>query len=55
MKTYGAIMIMILMGWGAMANTVKGKVVTVVDGNTVEIVSEDNETYKVVLAGIDPG
>ncbi len=53
MKTYGAIMIMILMGWGAMANTVKGKVVTVVDGNTVEIVSEDNETYKVVLAGID--
>lgn len=53
MKTFGSIMIMVLMGWGAIANTVKGKVVSVVDGNTLEIVSEDNETYKVVLAGID--
>jgi len=53
MKTFGAILMMVLMGWGVLANTVKGKVVSVVDGNTLEIVSEDNETYKVVLAGID--
>ncbi|HRJ29481.1 MAG TPA: thermonuclease family protein [Cyclobacteriaceae bacterium] len=53
MKIFGAIVMMLLIGWNAVANTVKGKVVSVVDGNTLEIVSEDNETYKVVLAGID--
>ena len=32
---------------------VSGKVVTVIDGNTVEVVAEDNETYKVMLYDID--
>ena len=53
MKTLSAIIIFSLAGLISLANTVRGKVVSVVDGNTLEIVSEDNETYKVVLAGID--
>lgn len=53
MKTLGAFLVMVLTGYGVMANTVKGKVVSVVDGNTLEIIAEDNETYKVVLFGID--
>jgi micrococcal nuclease len=32
---------------------VDGKVVSVVDGNTIEILSKDNLRYSVVLAGID--
>ena len=53
MKTLSAVIIFSLAGLISLANTVRGKVVSVVDGNTLEIVSEDNETYKVVLAGID--
>lgn len=30
-----------------------GKVVTVIDGNTVEITTPENETYKILLHGID--
>ena len=30
-----------------------GKVVTVIDGNTVEIATVENETYKILLHGID--
>ncbi len=30
-----------------------GKVVTVIDGNTVEVIGADNETYKLLLNGID--
>lgn len=30
-----------------------GKVVSVLDGNTIEIVTGANESYKVVLAGVD--
>jgi endonuclease YncB( thermonuclease family) len=30
-----------------------GKVVTVIDGNTIEVLGEDKETYKIVLAGVD--
>ena len=30
-----------------------GKVVTVIDGNTVEVVAEDHSTYKILLHGID--
>lgn len=32
---------------------ISGKVVTVIDGNTVEVVGEDKETYKIMLHGID--
>lgn len=31
----------------------KGKITTVIDGNTIEILSSDGETYKVLLHGID--
>ena len=31
----------------------KGKVVNVIDGNTFEMIAEDNETYKVMLFGVD--
>lgn len=34
-------------------NDIKGKVVSVIDGNTVEVLSDSKEQYKVVLAGID--
>ncbi len=34
-------------------DVISGKVVTVIDGNTVEVMSEDNETYKIMLHGID--
>jgi len=30
-----------------------GKVATVIDGNTIEIVTSENETYKIMLHGID--
>ncbi len=32
---------------------IKGKVTTVLDGNTIELVTEENELYKIQLAGID--
>jgi micrococcal nuclease len=32
---------------------ITGRVVSVIDGNTVEMVGEDNETYKIMLQGID--
>jgi hypothetical protein len=30
-----------------------GKVVDVVDGNTIEILTDENEAYKIELAGVD--
>ncbi len=35
------------------ANTVRGKVVSVVDGNTLEVISAEDEMYRIVLVGID--
>ncbi|MBX2970992.1 MAG: thermonuclease family protein [Cyclobacteriaceae bacterium] len=35
------------------ANTIRGKVISVVDGNTLEVISAKDETYRIVLAGID--
>jgi len=32
---------------------ITGKVVTVIDGNTIEMVTAENEKYKIVLHGID--
>jgi micrococcal nuclease len=32
---------------------ITGKVTSVVDGNTIEVLGEDNSTYKIVLAGVD--
>lgn len=46
--------ILIIVGYSSCAaNEVKGKVVGVLDGNTVQIISEAKDEYKVVLAGID--
>ena len=30
-----------------------GKVIAVIDGNTIEVLSKDNETYQIVLDGVD--
>lgn len=35
------------------AESIVGEVTSIYDGNTVEILSRDNVTYKVVMAGID--
>lgn len=32
---------------------IKGKIISVIDGNTIEILTGDQETYKVLLHGID--
>ena len=32
---------------------IKGKVVNVRDGNTIELITEENESYKIELAGVD--
>ena len=32
---------------------ISGKVVTVIDGNTVEVIAADHSTYKIMLHGID--
>lgn len=32
---------------------ITGKVTTVIDGNTVEVLGDDNEKHKVILTGID--
>lgn len=34
-------------------NEIKGKVVSVIDGNTVELVTDQSESYKILLFGID--
>jgi endonuclease YncB( thermonuclease family) len=34
-------------------DTVSGKVISVIDGNTLEVEGDDNEVHKVQLAGID--
>jgi len=35
------------------ANGLQGKVISVIDGNTLEVTTTDNETMKVILIGID--
>ncbi len=35
------------------ADELTGKVVTIIDGNTLEVATNDNETYKILLHGID--
>jgi len=32
---------------------IKGKVTNVIDGHTIELIAEENESYKIELAGID--
>lgn len=35
------------------SDVITGKVITVIDGNTLEVFTNDNETYKILLFGID--
>lgn len=35
------------------ANELIGKVVSVIDGNTFELITEENESYEIILYGID--
>ena len=34
-------------------NELSGKVTSVLDGNTIEVIADDNESYKIMLYGID--
>jgi len=34
-------------------NILSGKVITVIDGNTIELMTSENESYKIMLFGID--
>jgi endonuclease YncB( thermonuclease family) len=38
---------------GFAGNILNGKVTSVIDGNTFEMIAEDNDTYKIMLYGID--
>jgi len=38
---------------GFAGNGLNGKVTSVIDGNTFEMVTDDNESYKIMLYGID--
>lgn len=53
MKNVLTILLLVVTVYRAEANTVRGKVVSVVDGNTLEVISVEEETYRIVLVGID--
>jgi endonuclease YncB( thermonuclease family) len=54
MKSIGcALLGLLLSSVMLQAEVIAGKVVTVIDGNTVEIFTPENETYKILLFGID--
>jgi endonuclease YncB( thermonuclease family) len=53
MKTFLTILLLSATVYTVDANTVRGKVVSVVDGNTLEVISAEEETYRIVLVGID--
>ncbi|MBS1558790.1 MAG: thermonuclease family protein [Bacteroidetes bacterium] len=54
MKNLAVLLVLISVTTGGYGkNVVSGKVVTVVDGNTVQVTGSDNEQYRVVLYGID--
>ncbi|MDL5050910.1 thermonuclease family protein [Oscillatoria amoena NRMC-F 0135] len=54
MKTVIAIAIFSLSTTTLLANEIlTGKVTSVIDGNTLEVITGDNESYRIVLHGID--
>jgi endonuclease YncB( thermonuclease family) len=54
MKSIGcALLGLLLSSVMLQAEVIAGKVVTVIDGNTLEILTPENETYKILLFGID--
>lgn len=54
MKRAGFAVLGLLLSSVLWANEIiSGKVINVVDGNTLELLANDNETYKILLYGID--
>lgn len=52
MKALGSILVSLITGIGLASNTITGKVITIIDGNTV-VVKAESETYQVVLCDVD--
>src|SRR5260221_11418328 len=44
---------LLVLGINGFGEDLEGKVVTVIDGNTFEMITSDNESYKIMLYGID--
>lgn len=54
MKSVGfALLGLLLSSMVLRAEVISGKVVAVLDGNTLEVFTSENETYKILLYGID--
>lgn len=45
------VLMVVFMGWAN--DNIIGRVISVIDGNTLEVVGEDNQIYKILLHGID--
>ena len=52
-KTFVFVLAVVLSSVVYAENELSGKVVSVVDGNTIELLSDDNESYMIMLYGID--
>jgi|DewCreStandDraft_4_1066084.scaffolds.fasta_scaffold51159_4 micrococcal nuclease len=52
MKALGSILVSLITGIGLASNPITGKVITIIDGNTV-VVKAESETYQVVLCDVD--
>jgi endonuclease YncB( thermonuclease family) len=53
MKTTCGILLAMVIQLSAVAEQIGGRVVTVVDGNTIQVASLDGDSYKILLYGID--
>ena len=56
MKRVAGLLLAVIASTGVYAfeeNELSGKVISVIDGNTVELIADDNESYKIMLYGID--
>ena len=54
MKKTGLMLVGVMVSLLVCANDeISGRVVAVIDGNTIELLGEDHETYKIMLHGID--
>ena len=53
MKKIAMVVVGFVVSFCAVAEEMAGKVVKVIDGNTIEVVTADNESYKIMLHGID--
>jgi micrococcal nuclease len=48
-----AILLLSSLAWASNNEEIEAKVVGVIDGNTLEIKSDNSETYTIILAGVD--